>query len=85
MKVWYSKEKEYADNPYPLFAPINAIGADAHDLYAYMQDNAPEMKGEPVSWNFGKFLLDGKGKVIGYWRPQTPPNEMREAIMELLK
>ena len=37
-----------------------------------------------VQWNFGKFLVDRKGRVRGYFSPHTRPMEFEDAIKALL-
>jgi glutathione peroxidase len=37
-----------------------------------------------VKWNFTKFLVDRKGKVVGRYASATKPEDLATAIEELL-
>ena len=37
-----------------------------------------------IKWNFTKFLVDREGKVVGRYSPTFKPEDMEEAIKELL-
>jgi glutathione peroxidase-family protein len=37
-----------------------------------------------IEWNFGKFLLNGNGTVISYFKPDQEPLEMIPEIEKLL-
>ena len=51
---------------------FNGDGADP--LYAWLtsQEVGPEEAGD-VKWNFGKFLADKNGEIIGRFEPATEP------------
>jgi glutathione peroxidase len=59
---------------FPMAEKISVKGNDTHPLYKYLKDQA-EKKGmdNPVTWNFGKFLLDEKGELIATFSPRTDP------------
>ncbi len=56
---------------FPLFSKISVKGEDTHPLYRYLTEQSP-FPGE-VEWNFQKYLVDRKGKVIARYRPRTQP------------
>ena len=63
---------------------ISVKGSDIHPLYKFLKEQAKAKKLEdPVSWNFGKFLLDENGVLIATFSPRTNP--MSEDITEWLK
>jgi glutathione peroxidase len=45
---------------FPMFARTTVVGAGAHPFYAALR----EASGQAPAWNFHKFLVDRKGKVV---------------------
>lgn len=69
---------------FPMAQKISVKGSDIHPLYKFLKEQAKAKKLEdPVSWNFGKFLLDEKGELIATFSPRTTP--MSEEITQWLK
>jgi glutathione peroxidase len=66
---------------------VEVNGDGAPPLYRRLTV-APDATGEAgdVQWNFEKFLLDGRGEVVGRFRPRTEPEspEVRAAIEAVL-
>lgn len=62
---------------------ISVKGDDTHELYKYLKEQAAA-KGfiDPVTWNFGKFLINEKGELIATFSPKTLP--MSEEILKYL-
>ena len=62
---------------------ISVKGSHTHELYQYLKAQAAE-KGfiNPVTWNFGKFLINEKGELIATFSPTTKP--MSEEILKWL-
>ena len=57
---------------FPMFAKIEVNGANAHPLYKYLKDKEPGLLGiEAIKWNFTKFLVDRKGKVVKRYAPRS--------------
>ena len=53
---------------------ISVKGNDTHPIYTFLKDQAKAKKMEdPVSWNFGKFLLNEKGELIATFSQSTSP------------
>ena len=50
---------------FPMFSKISVKGDDIHPLYKYLTvaDTNPQFAGE-ITWNFNKFLIDKKGKIV---------------------
>ncbi|MFN4894081.1 MAG: glutathione peroxidase [Bacteroidota bacterium] len=69
---------------FPMAEKVSVKGNDTHPLYKFLKESA-EKKGfdNPVTWNFGKFLLDEKGELIATFSPRTAP--MSEEITNWLK
>lgn len=59
---------------FPMFAKISVSGSSKHPFYRFLTEKTtnPEHAKE-VSWNFGKFLIDKTGKVIGSYEPSVAP------------
>jgi glutathione peroxidase len=57
-----------------MFSKISVKGKDRHPLYAFLTDKKtnPEFGGK-ITWNFNKFLVDGKGTVIGRFGTRVGP------------
>ncbi|RYY41420.1 MAG: glutathione peroxidase [Chitinophagaceae bacterium] len=70
---------------FPMAAKISVSGADTHPLFQYLVDQAHQLQvADPVvKWNFTKFLLDEKGKLIKVFPSKVAP--MSEEITAYLK
>ena len=68
---------------FPMAEKISVKGDDTHALYKYLKEQATA-KGfaDPVTWNFGKFLINEKGELIATFSPRTTP--MSEEILKYL-
>jgi glutathione peroxidase len=79
--------KEFCTSKYkvtfPMFAKISVKGADQDPLYAYLtsKETDPEFAGD-ITWNFNKFLIDRKGKIVARFTSKQKPDspEVIEAI-----
>lgn len=70
---------------FPVFAKIEVNGPDTHPLYKVLKKEAKGLLGsEAIKWNFTKFLIDRKGKVIERFAPTTTPEQLEEQIERLL-
>lgn len=70
---------------FPVFAKIDVNGDNTHPLYAYLKHQAPGVLGsEAIKWNFTKFLIDKKGKVVHRYAPSTTPQSIASDIEKLL-
>merc|ERR1712166_1564544 len=83
IKEWYHSQSSYSKKQWPLFAPVEVNGNGCHPLYKHLRENS-SMKGSDITWNFGKFLLDGEGTIHGYYLPDTVPEDMVDDIEKLL-
>ena len=59
---------------FTLASKIKLKGEDAHPLYEFLQSETtnPDFFGS-VKWNFEKFLIDRKGKVVNRFRQRVRP------------
>ena len=80
-----SEIKEFCKKNYgvtfPMAEKISVKGDDTHQLYVWLKAQAKE-KGfaDPVTWNFGKFLVNEKGELVATFSPRTTP--MSEEILK---
>jgi glutathione peroxidase len=70
---------------FPLFAKVDVNGDGADPLYKYLKKEKPGLLGsEAIKWNFTKFLVDRKGKVIERYAPSVEPQAIAPDIEKLL-
>jgi len=71
------------DVTFPMFGKIEVNGEGRHPLYQWLtsQETEPEGPGD-IEWNFGKFVIDGGGRIVARFEPPTAPDDpkLREAI-----
>jgi glutathione peroxidase len=83
--------KEFCTSKYkvtfPMFAKISVKGDDKDRLYTYLtrKETNPEFGGD-ITWNFNKFLIDRKGKIVARFSSKQKPDspEVIEAIDKYL-
>jgi glutathione peroxidase len=69
--------REFVDDKFeitfPMFDKVSANGPDKSPLYATLSEQTGEgIKGE-VEWNFTKFVVDPKGRVVARFAPDVEP------------
>lgn len=69
---------------FPMFAKIDVKGGNMDLLYKFLTSEKKGLLTEGVKWNFTKFLVDGKGRVVERVAPQTSPLKMKKMIEELV-
>lgn len=83
--------KEFCTSKYkvtfPMFAKISVKGDDQAPLYKFLTsaDTNPQFAGD-IKWNFNKFLVDRKGKVVARFDSKVKPDspEITSAIEKYL-
>jgi glutathione peroxidase len=71
---------------FDMFSKIEVNGANTHPLYRLLKQRAKGIFGsEKIKWNFTKFLVDRKGRVVARYSSSTKPKALENAIEELLK
>lgn len=59
---------------FPMADKISVKGDDIAPIYKFLTEEASRKGLEnPLSWNFGKFLVDEKGNLVATFSPQTLP------------
>jgi len=80
--------KENYSISFPMFAKIGVNGSDALPLYRFMKREQPGLLGligiRRIKWNFTKFLIDRKGRVVERFSPSTAPRALTAKIERLL-
>lgn len=70
---------------FPMFDKIEVNGPGAHALYRFLTRAKPGLLGtRRIKWNFTKFLVDRKGKVVARYAPAKSPSDLAPAIEKLL-
>lgn len=83
---------------FETFAKIDVNGKNAHPLYVYLRNEIQkDMTGgrkpsflsklatsDRIKWNFTKFLVDQKGKVVHRFAPSFEPNKIEPFIETLI-
>lgn len=68
---------------FPLAAKISVKGKDMAPIYKWLCNKSDNgVMDAKVSWNFNKFLLDEKGKLIAHFKSKVKP--MSEEIVSKL-
>ena len=68
-----------------MFAKVDVNGEDAAPLYQWLKKEKPGLLGsEAIKWNFTKFLVDRKGKVVARYAPNDTPESIAPDIEKLL-
>ncbi len=71
---------------FPLFEKIDVNGDNTHPLYRFLKKEATGfLWSKGIKWNFTKFLIDRKGKVITRYGSVTKPKEIAPDIVKLLE
>ena len=70
---------------FPMFAKIDVKGVNMDPLYKFLTTEKKGLLTEGVKWNFTKFLIDEKGRVIERVAPQTSPLKMKKMIEKLIQ
>ncbi|MER5476787.1 glutathione peroxidase [Streptomyces sp. NPDC002734] len=72
---------------FPMTEKVDVNGEDRHPLYRRLTGFADaEGHSGDIRWNFEKFLVDGDGRVVARFAPQTEPesDEVVSAIEKVL-
>lgn len=78
----YCKSK--FDVTFDMFAKVSVKGKKQCDLYRYLTDEkADHGLGGEVTWNFQKYVVDRKGKVIAKFGPRTLPSDPK--VIEVIE
>ena len=69
---------------FPSHEKIKVKGSDQHPLYDYLTSAKKGILNGSIKWNFTKFLVNKDGEVVNRFSPQKSPEQLRNAIEEVL-
>lgn len=70
---------------FPMFHKVEVNGDGAHPLFKYLKAQASGVLGTTaIKWNFTKFLVDRKGRVLERYAPTDTPEKIAGDVAELL-
>jgi glutathione peroxidase len=69
---------------FQMFSKIDVNGDQAHPLYRWLRKQKSGTLGDPITWNFAKFLVGRDGAVIKRYAPSTTPDRITNDIEEAL-
>jgi len=73
------------DVTFPMFAKIQVNGEGAHPLYKLLKQSAPGFLGtQRIKWNFTKFLVDRRGRVVNRYATNVKPESLAKDIEALI-
>ncbi|MBE7173905.1 MAG: glutathione peroxidase [Williamsia sp.] len=59
---------------FPMAEKVSVKGEDIHPLFKYLTEEAAKLGMEdPIKWNFTKFLIDEKGKLVTVFPSKVSP------------
>lgn len=68
---------------FPMASKVSVKGDDIHPLFKYLVNEARGIGvDDPIKWNFTKFLVDEKGKLVAVYNSKVKP--MDEEILRHL-
>lgn len=70
---------------FPVFAKIDVNGAGTNPVFQLLKHERRGLLGlGRIQWNFTKFLVDRKGRIVSRHAPSTDPGKLRGRIEALL-
>ncbi len=61
---------------FPMMSKVSVKGKNMHEVYKFLTRKSKNgFKDSKVSWNFQKYLIDEKGKLVNVISPKTLPND----------
>lgn len=59
---------------FPMAEKVSVKGDDIHPLFKYLTGEAEKLgKSDPIKWNFTKFLINEKGKLVAVYESKVSP------------
>ncbi|KAK8540922.1 hypothetical protein V6N13_060973 [Hibiscus sabdariffa] len=69
---------------FPIFDKVEVNGKNTAPLYKFLKSEKGGYFGGSIKWNFTKFLVNKKGKVVERYAPTTSPLKIEKDIRDLL-
>jgi len=72
---------------FPMYGKVSVKGEDQTPLYQYLTQQADPTHSGDIKWNFTKFLVDRKGRVVQRFESAVTPDspQVTSAVEGLLK
>jgi len=77
LKEWNNKRQ---GKNFDIYEKIAVNGVCEHPLYKYLKE---KQGGNDITWNYNKFLIDGKGKVVKRYGSWSDPSMEGDIANEL--
>ena len=59
---------------FPVMSKVSIKGSDKHPIYKWLTEAEENgVADSKVTWNFQKYMIDGKGKLVGHEPPRKRP------------
>ncbi|CAG9325371.1 unnamed protein product [Blepharisma stoltei] len=68
---------------FDLFEKIDVNGECACEMFRFLREKS-SLKGCKIGWNFGKFIINKRGKIVNYHGPRKMPSSFESEIIKLL-
>ena len=73
------------DVDFPMFSKLEVNGDGAAELYKWLKAEQPgEGDGSEITWNFEKFLVNGRGEAVARFPPMMTPEEVDAQLGQYL-
>ena len=72
------------ETTFSRFKKVDVNGDDEFILFTYLKRHQKGFFGKKIKWNFTKFLVDQKGKVIKRYSPHVSPKKIAKDIEKLI-
>lgn len=69
---------------FPMFGKVDVNGPGSHPLFAWLRSESRGVLGDAITWNFTKFLVDRRGRLVRRYAPTVPPEAIEADIRALL-
>jgi len=69
---------------FQLTEKVDVNGKNEHPVYTYLKSKKGGFLGSKIKWNFTKFLIDKKGKVVERYAPTTKPEAIEKDILKII-
>jgi len=73
------------ETSFPRFQKVDVNGDDEFILFTYLKRHQKGLFCKKIKWNFTKFLVDQKGRVIKRYPPHIKPKKIAKDIEKLLQ
>lgn len=73
------------ETTFPRFQKVNVNGEDESILFTYLKRHEKGFLNKRIKWNFTKFLVDQRGRVIKRYSPRVKPQKIAADIEKLLQ